>query len=123
VVEGVNSIDFQVPVRTVSEMNDRSHWSVKMRRKQDQQQQVAVAWQNNLKGRRIQLPCVVKLTRIGPRVLDGDNLQASCKGIRDTIAQKLGADDGSDLIKWEYSQVKNGSKEYGLKISITSLEP
>lgn len=119
----MNSIDFQVPVRTVSEMNRRDHWAVRLRRKKEQREAVAVAWQNNLRGKKIQLPCVVKLTRIGPKPLDGDNWQSGAKFIRDIIAQKLGVDDGSDQVRWEYEQMPVGIREYAVKISITSREP
>lgn len=107
-------------LRTVSEANDRSHWAVKNKRKQDQQQLVAVAMQNALQGKTIELPCTVKLTRIGPKSMDDDNLIRSCKGVRDILAQKLGADDGSDQIKFEYYQQPVAVRTYGLKVSISS---
>lgn len=117
------SIDFMVQgLRTVSEANDRSHWAVKNKRKQEQQQLVAVAMQNALQGKTIELPCTVKLTRIGPKGMDDDNLIRSCKGVRDILAQKLGADDGSDQIKFEYYQQPVAVRTYGLKVQITSQE-
>jgi len=119
-MRSISNTDFMLPIRTVSEMNDRGHWGARVRRKHLQQAEVAAAMQNNLKGRKVQLPCVVKLTRVGVRRMDGDNAQSSLKFVRDAIAQKLGADDGSDLIKWEYAQI-HGAKEYGVKVSIQSL--
>jgi hypothetical protein len=36
--------------------------------------------------------------------LDSDNLSASCKAVRDAIAQFLGVDDASDRLHWVYRQ-------------------
>lgn len=116
----ISRIDFLVPnLRTVSEANSREHWAVKNKRKQEQQTEVALAMQNALRGRKIELPCVVKLTRIGPKKLDDDNLARSCKGVRDILAQKLGADDGdTEKIKFEYEQMPVSVRQYGLKVEI-----
>ena len=77
-------------LRTVSELNDRSHWAVRNRRKNDQQEQVAVAMLNALRGRKIELPCVVKLTRVGPKKMDNDNLAGAMKHCQDQIARRCG---------------------------------
>src|SRR5688572_16067769 len=67
----IRQIDFMVPgLKTVSELNQREHWGAKNRRKQDQQQLIAVAMSNALARRKVELPCVVTLTRIGPKKLD-----------------------------------------------------
>ena len=64
------------------------------------------------------LPCVVTLTRVAPRTLDGDNLQAGCKAARDGVALWLATDDADPRIRWEYAQAKGGPKEYGLRVEI-----
>jgi hypothetical protein len=108
-------------LKTVSELNQREHWGAKNRRKQDQQEQVAVAMLNALRGKRIELPCVVKLIRIGPKKLDeGDNLSSAFKGIRDQIARQLGTDDGGDRVRFEYAQMPIGSRDYAVKVEIKS---
>jgi hypothetical protein len=119
----ITSLDFQVPVKTVSELNQREHWAVKNKRKQLQQLEVMAVLNNNLRGRSVQLPCLVKLTRIGPRKLDeGDNLSSAFKGIRDQIAKQLGADDGdTDTIRFEYAQMPIGMREYGVRVTINSV--
>ena len=120
--EPFRKLDFQVPVKTVSEANQREHWAVKNKRKKAQQLEVAVAWHNNLGGRRVQLPCVVKLTRIGPRKLDGDNLAGAMKHCQDEIARRLGVDDGDDKnVQWVYSQMPVGIRDYALKVEINSV--
>src|SRR5688572_24365175 len=118
----ITKLDFQAPIKTVSEANVREHWAVKNRRKQSQQMEMLVALQNNLRGRKVQLPCVVKLTRIGPQKLDGDNLQRSCKGIRDQIAKQLNVDDGDEEnVTWQYHQMPMGyNGDYAVKVEITS---
>lgn len=47
---------------------------------------------------------VIRLTRVAPRELDSDNLASACKSLRDGIAARLGVDDGSRLVSWEYAQ-------------------
>lgn len=120
--ETIRSLDFMVPgLKTVSELNQREHRSVKNRRKRDQQLAVAVAMMNALRGKRIELPCVVKLTRIGPKKMDtGDNLSSAFKGIRDQIARQLGTDDGGDEVEFQYAQMPIGSRDYAVKIEISS---
>ncbi len=59
---------------------------------------------------------VVLLTRLAPRTLDSDNLQAALKSIRDAVADRLGADDNNPLIHWEYWQVE--SEKVGVNIEM-----
>lgn len=118
----IRSIDFQAPIKTISEANEREHWTARHRRKKAQQQLMAAFMFNALRGRRIKLPCRVRLTRIGPRSLDSDNLAASMKHVQDAIASRLGIDDGdADQVTWEYSQMPVRVKEYGVKVSISSI--
>ncbi len=51
-------------------------------------------------------PVLVWVTRVGGRVLDGDNLQGGCKQLRDAIAAALGrrGDSDADGMRWEYRQ-------------------
>lgn len=80
----VESLEFYVPIKLVSEANRGSeHWTARMRRKKDQQLEMIVALHNNLLGRTVRTPCVVKLTRIGPKLLDKDNLAGAFKFTRD----------------------------------------
>lgn len=120
----VSQIDFMVPnCKTVSELNQREHWALKNRRKLNQQEAVAVAMLNALRGRKVQLPCSVTLTRIGPRKLDdGDNLSSAFKGIRDQISRQLGVDDGGDQVTFHYAQMPIGTREYSVKVRISSMK-
>jgi hypothetical protein len=47
--------------------------------------------------------------------MDDDGAQASCKAIRDGIADKLGVNDGSDLVTWRYAQEKG---PYSVRVEI-----
>jgi hypothetical protein len=51
-------------------------------------------------------PVHVRLTRVGGRLLDGDNLQGGSKQLRDAIASALGrrGDSDADGMFWEYAQ-------------------
>ena|ERR1041385_1354249 len=116
------TIDFQAPVKTVSEANQREHWAVKLKRKKQQQLEIFAALQNNLVGKKVTLPCVVRLTRIGPRALDTDNLAGAMKHVQDAIARKLGCDDGdTEKVQFEYAQMPVKIREYGVRVTIQSL--
>ena len=118
----ITKLDFMVPnCKTVSEMNTREHWAARYRRKQNQQEAVAVAMLNALRGRKVQLPCVVTLTRIGPKKMDNDNLAGAMKHCQDQIARQLGVDDGDESrVKFNHYQMPIGSKVYAIKVEITS---
>lgn len=45
------------------------------------------------------------------RRLDGDNLAAGCKPLRDAIARTLGLDDNDDAVEWQYGQVRCSGDE------------
>lgn len=103
-----------VPIRTVSEMNGREHWTVKAKRVKLHRQ---AAWLC-LAGKLSFLPCTVILTRIAPRTLDGDNLQASLKACRDGVADWLGVDDGDSRVIWRYAQRPGAPKQYAVEVAV-----
>ena len=114
------SIEFSAPIRIVSEANDRSHWAVKHKRKSAQQTEMIIVLRNVLReSPKVAFPCVVTLTRIGPRAIDSDNLANGFKGVRDAIAGELEIDDGDSRIKFEYEQEAIGKREYGVRVKIS----
>ena len=118
----IRQLNFMCPIKTVSEANTREHWAVKYGRKKLQQQEMDAVLHNNLLGRQVEMPCVVRLTRIGPKALDQDNLAGSFKACQDSIARKLGIDDGDTTkVSWIYDQMPVGINQYGVKVSITSV--
>lgn len=98
----------EIPVRAVSLANQREHWAPRAKRAK-QHRYIAC-----LSAKAHKLPLIVILTRIGKKRLDGDNLQGSLKSVRDGIADRLGIDDASPLVRWEYEQ--EIGKEYAVRI-------
>ena len=109
---------FEIPIRTVSEMNQREHWANKHRRKKNQQK--ILKW--HLPKEAPTGITTLILTRIAPRSLDADNLAASFKNIVDGVASWLKpglapgrADDGLTL---EFHQQKGKPKEYKVIVEL-----
>lgn len=79
-----------VPIRTTTGLNSREHFRVKAKRVKAERD--ATAWK--LAGQpKPAIPCSVRLTRVGPRSCDDDNLIGGLKAIRDEVAKWLGVDD------------------------------
>lgn len=90
-----------VPIRTVSEINEHCHWRIRHNRVKSQRQATAYC----LHGKEMPtLPCLVKLTRVGGNHLDDDNLRSALKAVRDEVAKWLNINDGGTLVKWEYAE-------------------
>ena len=105
-----------IPLRTVSEANQREHHMAKHRRNKRQQETVGLFLSSA--GRWFVFPCRVILTRIAPRKLDSDNLAGSFKHVQDAVAKWLGVDDGSDQVAWRYEQRNGKPKEYAVSIGV-----
>lgn len=115
-------IEVTLPLRIISEANQRGSWHAGAKRAKEQRQVTAIAtagpWNTVVRGRvgslewmrivgtpeSVSAPLVVTLTRIAPRRLDGDNLQRSLKAVRDGVADALGVDDGDERLEWRYEQ-------------------
>lgn len=119
-VEAARILAFEYPLRVISEANQREHWAAKNRRKKAQQLETSVEWKKAIGDRRIVLPCVIRLTRIGCRRLDDDNLANGFKAVRDTIAREIGIDDGSELLRFEYAQEVISKREYAVRVEVMS---
>lgn len=108
---------FSIPIKLPSLANQRMHWRAMVGQKLFQRAMTKCA----MRFLTIPIPpIVVTITRIGPRSLDGDNLQGACKYVRDEIARAVGVDDGSPLYTWRYEQRKD--KGYGVDVEIVSRE-
>jgi hypothetical protein len=113
-----------IPVRTVSEANSREHWAKKKRRTDVQKRWVKLYFDRYEPD--IRLPCTIKLTRIGRRELDSDNLPVSMKYIRDAIADRIfprlapGQADNDKRLSWEYGQ--EISRIYAVKVEFFAQE-
>ena len=106
---------FELPLKIESVANKREHWSEKSKRTKHHRQQACF-----MTPARATVPCIVTMTRIGPRELDDDNLASAFKAVRDGIADKLGVNDNDKRIQWRYAQRKGKPKEYSAEIEIQS---
>lgn len=119
-------MNFTIPLKTKSGNvgHGREHWGTRARRVRKEREATAWAWiAAGLKLRRPKLPCVVTLTRIDPRALDGDNAEAALKAVRDQVAHELTVDDSDPRVSWRYAQERGNPKEYTVRVSIESAEP
>jgi hypothetical protein len=115
-------IAVRIPIRVVSLSNLRECWQAKQRRAKTHRAAVKLALGRDIKGP--PPPYVITLTRIGPRVLDPGNLEASFKHIQDGVADWLGIDDGDKRLTWRYEQRREGAKTYAAEVVIAAaLEP
>lgn len=93
-------------------MNERIHWSKRHRRAASERKAAFLMMP------RVEIPCTVKMTRVAPRALDDDNLRGSLKNLRDGIADRLGVDDRSPLVKWEYAQERGPARHYSVVVEV-----
>jgi hypothetical protein len=95
-------ITFTIPTRTPSTANLRESWQARHRRAKKQKTDARLCCPTWNEGPLLS----VTLTRVGPKLLDVDNLASALKAIQDGIASWLRVDDGSPLVAWEYAQEK-----------------
>jgi hypothetical protein len=109
----------EFPLKVVSEANRRDHWRTKHTRTANQKD--VVGWEL-VKFRPVisalGLPLVVRLTLIGCQKLDGDNLQAALKAVRDSVAKTIGIDDGDPRITWLYEFELINKRDRRVRIEI-----
>jgi hypothetical protein len=113
-------------LKTVSESNQREHWSAKAQRAKDQRYTVFYNLRSFGPQKPPPLPVAVTLVRIAPRELDDDNLRSALKACRDGVADYLATgyltgDDRQDGLTWLYHQERRKPREYGVEITITPL--
>ena len=138
-------IKWQIPLKTVSESNSNEHWLKKAKRHTQQQFFIKQLFKSLNKP--IYLPCMITLTRIGPRVLDiEENLPMAFKWIKDEIGACIfpervveyvqkrkrngkvylshrtnkGHADSDPRIKWTYAQEKG--KILAIRIEIEPMQ-
>jgi hypothetical protein len=105
---------FHIPIRLPSLPNTRMSWQALASLKKKQKRATTRAMSKCMTVPII--PLLVTITRVGPRRLDDDNLEAASKYVRDAIADKIGLDDGSPLYTWRYEQRVG---DYGIDVEIT----
>ena len=111
-------ISLSLPIKATLTLNTRAHWAKKARIVKEHREALAWAWRAHPKlWRRVpKLPCVVTLTRVGPRAMDLDNAICSLKATRDEVARQIGVDDADPRIVWRYEQERG--KGYEVRVEI-----
>lgn len=103
-----------LPVALVSEANARGSWHSSAARAAKQRAAVGLVLRQHIAPA---LPCTVRLVRVAPRALDGDNLQRACKAVRDAVADWLGIDDADARVSWHYAQATGKPREHRVDIT------
>jgi len=107
-----------IPMKTVSESNQREHWRKRARRaKQQRGAAFLIVSASGGAYKCMRFPRLT-ITRVAPRRLDDDNLRGALKAVRDGIADALSVNDGDPSILWEYRQRRGGRHEYAVEIEI-----
>lgn len=97
----------QFDMKLPSVANLREHWRTKANRSKVQRRVTYVyLCQLAPSGKQFTAPIAITLTRIGVRKLDDDNLASAFKAVRDSVADWLRIDDGSESLRWKYAQRK-----------------
>lgn len=107
---------YHFDIKTVSEANQREHWTVKRRRKIQQQTACRYLWRYQ-RGT-VTLPAVVTFKRFSCKELDTDNLAGAFKHVQDALAKEIGIDDGSPLIEWRYTQERIPRRKHWFTVRI-----
>jgi hypothetical protein len=106
-------------LRLIAELNRREHHMATHRRSRSQKSIVRAALGGVRLREWVTPPLVVTMVRTGPKKMDkGDNLQSSCKWVRDQIAEELGVNDGSDEVAWLVEGKVGGVGVYAVGIRI-----
>lgn len=113
-------IDLILPIRTISESNQREHWASRYRRRKQQRESARLGM------RQVPRPdwdvMTVRLGRIAPRRMDSDNLAGALKAVRDGICDWLRIDDGDSRLAFVYHQTRGGPKEYAVRVQIVDWQ-
>ena len=118
-----------IPLRTVSEANERGAWHAAARRTREHRRIVELTLRTE---RRPPLPAVVTVVRVAPCALDDDNLARALKGIRDEVARwlcpvviqkgkkrgQLTGDDRDPRVTWRVAQRKGRPREHAVEIRV-----
>lgn len=108
--------------------NQREHHMAKWRRQQSERAatqgsaMVQLRREGLLRLAELSRPVIVRLTRIGKRRLDTDNVVAALATVRDEVARMLGVTDGptDQRVSWEYGDQELG--EYAVRVEVRSAE-
>lgn len=106
----------ELPVKTVSEMNARGHWSARAKRMKTARRAAFALCPAT------DLPVTVRLVRLSAGTLDDDNLRSALKGVRDGVADRLGVPDNDPRVRWEYGQEKCKRGAYAVRVELLAAD-
>lgn len=115
-------IRYDIPIKTVSELNVSCHWAVRAKRKKQQRSVAYLCTMSALEHHYAHMSgfkhITITLTRHGRGILNAhDNLPSAFKACVDGIAQVLSVkQDEDERLEWIYKQEK--SKEYYVSVEI-----
>ncbi len=109
---------YTLPMLIPSAANLREHWAQRAKRVANQRGTLKLVMRPLFRSQGVRLPLTVRLTRIAPRLLDGDNLQGALKAIRDGVADALEVDDRDARVRWSYNQERGEPKQHALRIEV-----
>src|ERR1017187_8646230 len=110
-------VSFEFALRLVPGLNAREHWAVRAKRVTNEKRTTLVEWLAQVKGKpSFDGSVTVRLTRIFPGKMDGDNLQGTLKNCRDRIAERMKVDDGDERITWLYAQERGAKHRVRVEI-------
>lgn len=92
-----------IPIRLPSISNQRLHWAAKYRLLKSHKEAAYIVLPKSAAS--MTPPYRITLTRVGPRLLDRDNLVAAFKGVIDGIASRLGLNDNDPRLDFIFEQV------------------
>ena len=110
---------FEIPVKTVSESNQREHWAAKHRRTKALRETAAMfsgQWRSKAP-KRIKAIRMTRVTGKRGKMLDVGNLAVALKAVQDGLCDALGIDDGDARIEWTYDQCKGD--DWGVEVEIS----
>lgn len=117
------SVKIVIPgLKIISEANNRDHFAVANKRHAAHKFEAETVCYQFFPRTKFEFPVVVRLTRVGPKALDDDNLANGFKAVRDGIAAALGVDDGDVAkIRFEYDQYAVRKHAYEVWIEVRTV--
>ena len=105
-----------LPLRLESKANAHVHWRHLAEKAKTQRgaAKMALAQSRLEPGGR----AIVRLVRISPRELDGDNLANALKAVRDGVADALGVDDRDPRVTWLPDWERGAVREYAVRVEV-----
>lgn len=112
-----------VPIRVVSEANQRDHWAVRARRVRQHRDSVRIQWLvDSPTGCQVVVPRPLTVTLIrvmgrNSREFDDDNLRGALKAVRDQVAEMLDLQsDNEPDVAWRYGHMR--AQRHGVQIVV-----